>query len=395
MSTPPAFSPEHLAILRQEYPRFSEAEMRRRRQAIEEVMARRDVDHLVVHGIGGRGGAVGWLAQWPVTNEAHLVVSANERDALLVQYFNHVPLARHLAREADVAWGGPSTIVTTIQELVRRSAQAGRVGVMGPVPLGYVRVLEKQFGAVIDLSSEYSRLRLVKSAEEITWFELAARMGDMAIDALCEQVVPGVSERDLGAMVEGAYQRYGGVNGIHYFAVNSMDDPQYCVPRQYPSTRRVREGDVITTEITANFFEYGAQVLRTFAVGTELNALYSHLHEVADAAFASISALLVPGTHAQELVEASRVIEDAGFTTFDDLVHGYGGGYLAPVLGSLSRPNEVVADFVLEENMLLVVQPNVVTTDHRAGVQTGECLVVTKNGPRRLHVAARGVLRVG
>jgi Xaa-Pro aminopeptidase len=167
------------------------------------------------------------------------------------------------------------------------------------------------------------------------------------------------------------------------------------VPRQYPSTRRVREGDDITTEITANFFEYGAQVLRTFAVGTELNALYSHLHEVADAAFASISALLVPGTHAQELVEASRVIEDAGFTTFDDLVHGYGGGYLAPVLGSLSRPNEVVADFVLEENMLLVVQPNVVTTDHRAGVQTGECLVVTKNGPRRLHVAARGVLRVG
>jgi len=395
MSTPPAFSPEHLTILRQEYPRFSEAEMRRRRQAIEEVMARRDVDHLVVHGIGGRGGAVGWLAQWPVTNEAHLVVSANERDALFVQFFNHVPLARHLASKADVAWGGPSTIVTTIQELVRRGAQAGRIGVMGPLPLGYARALEKQFGAVIDLSSEYSRLRLVKSAEEIIWFELAARMGDMAIDALCDQIASGVSERDLGAMVEGAYQRYGGVNGIHYFAVNSMDDPQYCVPRQYPSTRRVREGDVITTEITANFFEYGAQVLRTFAVGTELNALYSHLHEVADAAFASISALLVPGTHAQELVEASRVIEDAGFTTFDDLVHGYGGGYLAPVLGSLSRPNEVVADFVLEENMLLVVQPNVVTTDHRAGVQTGECLVVTKNGPRRLHVAARGVLRVG
>ena len=358
-------------------------------------MTRRDVDHLVVHAIGGRGGALGWLAQWPVTNEAHLVVSAGERDALFVQYFNHVPLARHLASAADVAWGGPSTMATSIRELARRGAQVGRVGVMGPLPLGYARALEQRFGPVTDLSGEYARLRLVKSAEELLWFELAARMGDMAVSALTDQIAPGVSERDLGAMVEGAYQRFGGVNGIHYFAVNSMEDPQYCVPRQYPSTRHVREGDVITTEITANFFEYGAQVLRTFVVGGELTSPYAQLHAVADAAFAAISALLLPGTHAQELVEASHVIEDAGFTTYDDLVHGYGGGYLAPVLGSLSRPHEVVGDFVLEENMLLVVQPNVVTTDHRAGVQTGECLVVTKNGPRRLHVAERGLLRVG
>jgi Xaa-Pro aminopeptidase len=395
MSTPPAFSPEHWTILDQEYPRFSESEMRRRRQAIEETMARRDVEHLVVHGIGGRGGAVGWLAQWPVTNEAHLVLSAGERDALFVQYFNHVPLAGRLAIEADVVWGGSSTIAASIEELERRGARIGRVGVMGPLPLGYARALEERFGPVVDLSGEYARLRLVKSNEELIWFELAARMGDMAVSALTKEIVPGVSERDLGAIVEGSYQRHGGVNGIHYFAVNSMDDPQYCVARQYPSTRLVREGDVVTTEITANFFEYGGQVLRTFVVGAELNALYSQLHEVADAAFAAIAALLIPGTHAHELVEASHVIEDAGFTTYDDLVHGYGGGYLAPVLGSLSRPNEVLGDFVLEENMMLVVQPNVVTTDHRAGVQTGECLVVTKNGPRRLHGAQRGLLRVG
>jgi Xaa-Pro aminopeptidase len=88
------------------------------------------------------------------------------------------------------------------------------------------------------------------------------------------------------------------------------------------------------------------------------------------------------------------VIEDHGFTTYDDLVHGYGGGYLAPVLGSSSRANDVVPDVVLEENMMLVVQPNVVTTDHRAGVQTGECLVVGAEGPRRLHSAPRGVLRL-
>lgn len=395
MSTAPSFSPEHLDILRQEYPRFSKVEMDRRRRALDDVMKERDVDHLLVHGFTGRGGAVGWIAQWPVTNEAHLVISPGERDALFVQYFNHVPLARLMATEADVAWGGPSTVAASIEELRRRGAREGRLGVMGPVPLGYARALEEHFGVVKDLSGDYARMRRVKSAEELTWFELGARMGDMAIAALVDQVGPGVSERELGAIVEGAYQRHGGVNGIHYFAVNPMDAPRYSVPRQYPSTRLVREGDVITTEITANFFEYGAQVLRTFSVGRDLSTLYSRLHAAADAAFAAIAELLVPGTHVRELVDASRVIEDAGFTTCDDLVHGYGGGYWAPVLGSSSRPNETVPDIVLEENMMLVVQPNVVTRDHLAGVQTGECLVVTREGPRRLHVAPRGVLRIG
>ena len=392
--TAPTFSSDHLAILAQEYPRFSDAEISRRRVAIEAAMAEVGVDHVLVHGIGGRGGAVGWLAQWVTTNEAHLVVSPGVRDALFVQFFNHVPLARHLARDADVAWGGPSTIATSIDELRRRGATRGRVGVMGPLPLGYARALEKEFGAVVDLSSAYARLRLVKSDEELTWFELAARLGDLAITALSEQVTPGMSERDLGAIVEGAYLKFGGVNALHYFAVNAMSDPQYCVPRQHPSTRQVRRGDVITTEITATFFEYGGQVLRTLAVGEDLSPLYRELHDAADAAFAAISALLVPGTHARELVDASRVIEDAGFTTYDDLVHGYGGGYLAPVLGSTSRPNEPVPDVILREKMMLVVQPNVVTTDHRAGVQTGECLVVTPAGPRRLHQAPRGALRI-
>jgi len=395
LSISPLFSPEHLAILSQEYPRFSDAEMQRRRLAIEDLMQAAEVDHLLVHGIGGRGGAVGWLAQWLVTNEAHLVVSPGERDMLFVQYFNHVPLAQHVARDAKVRWGGPSTILTSVLELHRRGAQPGRVGVMGPLPLGYARVLEKEFGTVVDLSSAYSRLRLVKSEEELTWFELGARLGDLAIEALSEQVQPGLSERDLGAIVESSYQRYGGVNGIHYFAVNAMDDPQYCVPRQHPSTRQVRPGDVITTEITANFFDYGGQVLRTFAVSEELNDLYASLHAVAELAFDAISSLLVPGTHAQDLVDAGAVIEEHGFTTYDDLVHGYGGGYLAPVLGSRSRANDVVPDFVLATNMMLVVQPNVVTTDHRAGVQTGECLVVTPSGPRRLHTAPRGACRIG
>ena len=389
-----SFEPDLAELLAQEYPRFSATEMSRRRDAVEDLMAERSVDHLLAYGIGGRGGAVNWMSQWLVTNEAQLVHSPGERDCLFVQYFNHVPLAQKMADGADVAWGGTSTISASIGELTRRGATRGRVGVMGPIPLGAARALESAFDTVVDLNADYNRLRLVKSGEELTWFRLGARLADLSIEALSGQLRPGLSERDLVGVVESAYHPYGGVNGIHYFALNSMTDPQYCVPRQHPSTRVVRMGDVLTTEITANFFDYGGQVLRTFGVGEGLSGLFRELHDVADQAYREISARLVPGTHVAELVEAAGVIEEAGFTIYDDLVHGYGGGYLAPVLGSSSRPNEPIPDMVLAEGMMLVVQPNVVTRDHRAGVQTGECLLVTRDGPQRLHVSPQGALRV-
>jgi Xaa-Pro dipeptidase len=41
------------------------------------------------------------------------------------------------------------------------------------------------------------------------------------------------------------------------------------------------------------------------------------------------------------------------------------------------------------------VQPNVVTRDGRAGVQTGELLLVTEQGPQRLHTFPRGLQQIG
>ncbi len=382
------------ALLAMPYPRFSSGEMARRRTRWFELVEGRDVDHVVAYGIGGRGGAVAWLSQWPVTNEAHLVMTPGERDSLFVQYFNHVPLAIELVPDATVTWGGAATIDATVAELRRRGAGRGRVGVVGPLPFGAARRLESAVGPVVDLNADYLNLRLIKSDEELRWFTLGARLADRAIEALADALAPGLSERDLAGIVESAYLPFGAVNAIHYFALNGMDAPQYCTPRQIPSTRLVREGDVLSTEITANFFDYGAQVLRTYSVGADLSPLFRELHDVADEAFLRIRARLRPGAHVADLVDAAGVIEEAGFTTLDDLVHGYGGGYLAPILGSRSRPNEPVPDMVLRAGMLIVVQPNVVTLDYRAGVQTGECLLVTEAGAQRLHQCALGAYRV-
>jgi Xaa-Pro dipeptidase len=84
------------------------------------------------------------------------------------------------------------------------------------------------------------------------------------------------------------------------------------------------------------------------------------------------------------------VIEDAGFTIYDDIVHGFGGGYWPPVLGTSSRPAGPVPDMRLEANMTVVVQPNVITRDRKAGVQLGELVRITPTGWERLHTAPSG-----
>ena len=95
-----------------------------------------------------------------------------------------------------------------------------------------------------------------------------------------------------------------------------------------------------------------------------------------------------------EVIDAASVIEQAGFTIIDDLLHGYGGGYLPPVLGSRSRPSAHIPDEPLRAGMTVVIQPNVVTPDGKAGVQTGELVLVTATGIELLHAMPRGFTRV-
>jgi len=122
--------------------------------------------------------------------------------------------------------------------------------------------------------------------------------------------------------------------------------------------------------------------------------LYGELHAVAAAAFDAIAQRLIPGTPARDLAAAAGVIGQAGFTSIDDLVHGFGGGYLPPIVPAPGRPVPAPG-FTLAGGMTVVVQPNVVTRDGRAGVQTGELLLITDQGPERLHAYPPGLQQIG
>ena len=390
----PPLPPRLKPIVEAEYPRYSGAEMARRRAAVEAALAAADCDHLVFYGANRAGSVVQWLTQWPATVEAIGVFTPRERDALFVQWINHAPLAKRLAAEADVAWGGESSIGAVIAALEKRGARENRVGVVGAMNFAQHAALAARFGNIVDLNRAYVRLRRVKSQEEIDWLRIGAWLSDRGMAGLRDGIAVGLNERALGDLIERAYMRAGGTNVIHFIGATSMHDPQLGVPAQFPSTRRVANGDIVFAEISAAFWDHSGQVLRSFAVGEEPPPLYRALHAAADAAFDAVAAVLKPGATPAQVVEAAGVIEDAGFTIIDDLLHGYGGGYFPPILGSKSRPAGPIPAEPFEAGMTVVVQPNVVTRDGTAGVQTGELLLITNSGVERLHSFPRGFARV-
>ena len=68
------------------------------------------------------------------------------------------------------------------------------------------------------------------------------------------------------------------------------------MPRAVSVDARIAAGDAVVREISAAFWDYSGQVLRSFTVGSKpTTPLYRDLHAAADAAFDAIFAMLKDG----------------------------------------------------------------------------------------------------
>ena len=370
--------------------------MTRRRAALEGLLRVRGCEAALVYGAERAGTAVPWLTGWPVTREAALVVRAGEARVMFVCYDNHVPNARTMARDVDVRAGGRSALAAALEWIKGWPQRVKRLGVIGAVPARAGAGLAAAAGDVAFLDGDYVRLRLVKSAEEVDWLRRGAAMSDAAVRALAGAARPGMTEPECCAVLEGGYIAAGGLTHIHYLGATAMADPSLCVPAQWPSSRRLAAGDALSCEISASYHGYPGQVLRTFAIAADPVPRYRDLHNAADAAFDTVTARLAPGVTAGDLTEAAAdVILGAGYTIYDDLMHGYGGGYLPPVVSRAGLEARLAPEFTFAAGMTVVIQPNVITPDERGGVQTGELMLVTGSGCESLHDYPRGLARVG
>lgn len=380
------------------YPRPSAAEAAARWDAFRGLLAEVGATVAVVAGHGGGRAEIQYLANAAVRWESLLVVPAagDERPRLLVQLDNHAEaLGRWSSVPVEVT--GPA-IARRAAALVRGwHAGATPIALLGPISERQASALRAELSGsdIVDIGAAFGRLRRTKSAEELAWTRYGAAICDRAVDTFMAEARPGMREDELGSILTSAVTAAGGQVGICFLASASMTTGGAAVPDQTWSRRVTGRDDLVMFELSAGVGGATGQVLRTVTLDGEPSTIVRRLHDVADDVFGAVLGAARPGTPVAAIERIGARIEEAGYTIVDDLAHGYGGGYLPPHVRTPATRREDPGGAVLEAGMLLVVQPNVTTTDRRHGVQTGELLVVTADGAESLHSAPRGLLAVG
>jgi Xaa-Pro dipeptidase len=370
------------------------AEISGRHRALRNVLDQGGLDGLLVFGNLASAHAIRWLTGWPPGWDAYLVFPTAGAPLLLVPSENHLPTARALAGDVvEVAWVGPDPIVAVAAAVQAvRPRGLARIGVAGPLPYTQHRHLAGASNLqLIDADGLFRKLRMIKSADEIDRARLAAGLADRALEVLLDEVRPGLRDYQVGAIIQAAYRRAGGEDGICFLASVPMTGGERVVPAQVLTDRILQPGDAVLLELSVGVGGDTSQILRTISLGPPTTSI-SDLHGVADRTFRLILERVRPGATTPDLLDAAGIIDEAGLTVVDDVVHGYGGGYLPPVLRTPATQHRPPIELRLEPGMMLVIQPNVVDVERSLGVQTGELVVVTKAGAETLHSLPRGLL---
>jgi Xaa-Pro aminopeptidase len=121
-----------------------------------------------------------------------------------------------------------------------------------------------EFDSARDILIQY---RIIKSAEELEFVRKAGECGDRAIEAIVRAARPGVDDYTLTAECESAIIRAGGESG-NFMLIDACPWSERVISLRTGETRRkLRQGDIILTEITFNYSGYNVQVLRPISLG--------------------------------------------------------------------------------------------------------------------------------
>ncbi|HYT57659.1 MAG TPA: M24 family metallopeptidase [Verrucomicrobiae bacterium] len=367
------------------FPRFSDAEYARRYRAIRDAMTKDNLDVILISGARGSS-EVHYLSNYLAQSPCWLLFPREGEATVFIHFFNHQPCAKAQSVIEDVRWYGPTPMPTLVEEIRRRNLAKSRIGLvsMRAMAYGHATELQRQFpdAELVEFGPQFGRIRRVRSEEELVYLRRSGFLTDLACEALENNLRPGLTEQDVLSIVYSAYIKNGGDPGIHFIASTNMDSSDRFVPWQKQTSRVLEKGSVVISELTVSYWGYSTQIHRPFAIGKEPALIYRKLFDAALECYENIRKICRPGTACEQIIAASSIIEESGFTSYDSVFHGEAGK--SPELGTKSAAHPL-EPWTLLENMVHVIQPNPVTKDFKAGLQLGAAVVVKPNGGEPLH----------
>jgi Xaa-Pro dipeptidase len=393
------------------FPRFSDAEYQRREARVRELMAVRGLDAVIAVGDSARNGSnhanVYWLTNWVDPYVSYAILTAKDGPWVLMSNPLYLHTAQRAARAADVApfpYGkNPGTVLA--EKLLDAGLAKGRIGIAGVRHIGRSSISALDRDALVaampeatfeDAMDVFAAARMIKSAEELAWFERGAMLTDRVVERLAASARPGMSEVQLQGIMHEAVVGDGGWMRVEFLGATPMHAPEIIFPWQYPSTRRLQKNDVLLTELSVGYGMCAGQIHRPFAVGADPTPEYQRLYDLGVECYQKVFEVLRPGaTDADFRQAAAGVVERDGYKTHDVLVHGWGLQIEDPRLdvpsATIKRPQ---MPFTFQRGMLMVIQPNVVSPDGRRGLQVGNLVAIEEHGARSLQHYPMEFIRV-
>jgi len=238
------------------------------------------------------------------------------------------------------------------------------------------------FADLEDASDLVSRLRVVKSAEEMAYVEQAAQLADLALDQAHQTAGPGVDEGKILAAMQGIIFDGGGDYPGNEFIIGSGPDALLC---RYKSGRRQLDAkDQLTLEWAAAYRHYHAALMRTIPIG-RASAQHKQMHPVTIEAMDACMQALAPGRPVGDVFDAyAGVCDNAGMQAHRLNATGYSlGATFAP--NWMDWPMFYNGNPVLAEpNMVFFLHMILMDSQTQQAMCFGHTVVVTETGCRPL-----------
>jgi Xaa-Pro aminopeptidase len=289
-------------------------------------------------------------------------------------------------RPSRRSYGEP--VIERLKEL--RAERVGVVGLAGLVraPEGVVPwgTMEKIRGALPQVkfangTDVMQEVRAVKSAEEIAFIEKAAEIIGHANEALIAHAKPGVGEHELIAeMLREIVRRGGEPITMMLFGAGGPEVPW---AQRIFTTRKLKPGDLINTEVEGKYAGYIAQALQPISVGPKPKEL-ARIFDASKIIFERMLKFLKPGIPFGAVGRFYRdEVRAAGYEPDGALMHGRGLGEDAPMLWG-ARTDFPEQDQTIKAGHVFILKPACKQGFMRDSIRAGDTVAIEADSARRL-----------
>ena len=240
----------------------------------------------------------------------------------------------------------------------------------------------KDYCDLNDESELITKLRVIKSQEEIVYVKKAAELADNALDQAWKYCKAGVNEAKILAEMQKIVLEGGGDYPANEYIIGSGHNALLC--RYQAEKRNLSNQDQLSIEWAGTYKHYHSAMFRTILLG-KTDPKHIKMHEACVQALKNCESKLKPGNKIGEVFDIhAKTFDDLGFNKARMNACGYS-------LGSTFSPNWMDWPMLYTGNPYVIEPGNVffmhmilMDSQSNLAMNLGETYLVTENGNERL-----------